>query len=56
VLDTETRATRVVLPEAGLPQSWGREIAVSRDGRLLAWIEAQGEGDVWILELQAQRD
>jgi len=30
----------------------GREIALSRDGRQLAWIEAQGEGDVWILELK----
>jgi Tol biopolymer transport system component len=53
VLDTATKATRAVLPRAGLPQSWGHEIALSRDGRQLAWIESQGEGDVWILELQA---
>jgi len=53
VLDTVTGATRSVLPDAGLPQSWGHEIALSRDGRQLAWIEAQGEGDVWILELDA---
>ena len=53
VLDTVTGATRPVLAAAGLPQSWGHEIALSRDGRRLAWIEAQGEGDVWILELDA---
>jgi Tol biopolymer transport system component len=53
VLDTATGVTHAVLPDAGLPQSWGHEIALSRDGRQLAWIEAQGEGDVWILELKA---
>jgi Tol biopolymer transport system component len=53
-LDTVTGATRAVLAEAGLPQSWGHEIALTRDGRRLAWIESQGEGDVWILEFLPQ--
>ena len=52
ILDSSTGATRTVLAKAGLPQSWGHEIALSGDGRHLAWIESQGEGDVWILELR----
>jgi hypothetical protein len=51
VLDTATGESRTLLANAGLPQAWGHEIALSSDGRKLAWIEAQGEGDVWILEL-----
>ncbi len=51
LVDTATGRRRVVVPEAGLPGSWGREIALSRDGRWLAWIESFGEGDVWLMTL-----
>jgi serine/threonine protein kinase len=51
LVDTATARRVDVLPRAGLPGSWGREIALTRDGRWLAWIESLGEGDVWLMTL-----
>lgn len=51
LVDTSKRQTTGILPNAGLPGSWGREIALSRDGSWLAWIESLGEGDIWTMTL-----
>lgn len=55
LVDTSKRQTTGILPNAGLPGSWGREIALSRDGSWLAWIESLGEGDIWTMTLDRDR-
>ena len=51
VLDPQTGREHGVLTVRGVASSWGRLIDVSRDGRRLAFLEAQGEGDIWLAKM-----
>ena len=50
-MDTQTGATRRVLPLSRPIDQWGRSLALSRDGRLLVYLQMQAEGDVWRMTL-----
>jgi Tol biopolymer transport system component len=51
LLDTQTGSTRPVFPLARPIEQWGRSLALSRDGRLLVYLQMQAEGDVWRMTL-----
>ena len=40
--------------DSGTPS--GRALSLSCDGRKLAFLERQGEGDVWMMDLQESAD
>jgi Tol biopolymer transport system component len=52
LIDVDSTVHREVLP---LPRSellWGRVLSLSRDGRTLAYLQSQSEGDVWLMTIQ----
>jgi len=55
LLDTQTGARRTVMGLDRPFDPWGRSLALSRDGRLLVYLQMQAEGDVWRMTLDEPR-
>jgi Tol biopolymer transport system component len=55
LMDVQTGSTRGVLPLSRPIDQWGRSLALSRDGRLLVYLQTQAEGDVWRMTLDTSK-
>jgi eukaryotic-like serine/threonine-protein kinase len=53
VLDTITGTERPVMPLDRPFDHWGRTVSLSKDGRTLAFVQFQTDGDVWLMTLGA---
>lgn len=51
LLDTVTGRERAVMQIERPFDQWGRTVTLSRDGRTLAYLQFQTEGDVWLMTL-----
>jgi eukaryotic-like serine/threonine-protein kinase len=52
VVDATTGTERQVLPAEQSGLTWGRTIDLSSDGRTLAYLESQGDGDIWLMTVK----
>ena len=53
VVDTESRVEHTLLPVAQPDLVWGRTVSLSRDGRVLVYLESRAEGDVWLMSIES---
>jgi Tol biopolymer transport system component len=51
LLDVATGTMQEVVPLPRQYDSWGRTVSLSHDGRTLAYLQSQSEGDVWLMTL-----
>jgi Tol biopolymer transport system component len=51
LLDVTTGRVEALVPMPRLYDQWGRTVALSADGRTLAYLQSQSEGDVWMMTL-----
>ena len=55
LLDAHSGVSRPLTPLAGHYDNWGRTVTLSRDGRALAYLQSQTEGDIWVMSLDARQ-
>jgi len=55
LLDTVTGRERPIMQIDRPFDQWGRTVTLSRDGRTLAYLQFQTEGDVWLMTLEGAR-
>jgi Tol biopolymer transport system component len=52
VVDMQSGLERPVMPLDRQFDAWGRTLALSKDGRTLVYLQAQTEGDIWMMTLE----
>jgi Tol biopolymer transport system component len=52
IVDVQTGRIESVMPLRRPPDQWGRTVALSADGKSLAYLQSQSEGDVWLMTLR----